>query len=336
MSVKIKDLAKELHLSIATISKALNDSYEISPDTKQRVLELAKKLNYTPNPYASSLRHKSSKTIAVVLPEVADTFFSQAINGIEAVAQEKGFHVLIYLTHENLLKEQAILKDFQNGRVDGVLMSISSQSDANEHIVDLCNHNTPLVFFDRVCDDIHTAMVQTDDLHAGYLATTHLLKKGCRKIAFLSMNKNLSIIKKRMEGFEKAITENENKGDHFVLECSSSEETAYEIIKKMLSRNKKPDGIVGSVEKLATITYAICNELHLKIPSDMKIIAFSNLQIAGLLNPSLSTITQPAFEIGRRAAILLFHALEKPRFNLKEERLVIPSVLIERDSTGQK
>src|SRR6187549_86971 len=124
MSVKIKDLAKQLNLSVATISKALKDSHEISPETKQRVFELAKKLNYTPNPYASSLRHRSSKTIAVVLPEVADSFFSMAINGIESVAQEKGYHVLIYLTHEQFEKEISILRDFQNGRVDGVLLSI--------------------------------------------------------------------------------------------------------------------------------------------------------------------------------------------------------------------
>ena len=337
MSVKIKDLAKELKLSVATISKALKDSHEISPETKQRVLELAKKLNYSPNPYASSLRKRSSKTIAVVLPEVADSFFSLSINGIESVAQEKGFHVLVYLTHENLSKEQSILKDFQNGRVDGVLMSVSSEAAGHQHILDLCNSEMPLVFFDRVCEDIPSAKVLTDDFESGYKATKHLLEKGCRRIAFLAMGENLSIVNDRRAGFQKALSDaGHESGKHITLACSADEMQSYKLIKKMLSGGKNPDAVIGSVEKLATTTYTICKELGLSIPGDIKVIAFSNLQIASLLNPSLTTITQPAFEIGKAAATLLFKALEKPRFKLKEERIVIPSLLIERDSTGKK
>jgi LacI family transcriptional regulator len=335
MNVKIKDLARELNLSVATISKALKDSYEISPETKQRVLALAKKLNYTPNPYASSLRKKSSKTIAVVLPEVADSFFSLSINGIESVAQEKGFHVLVYLTHENLFKEQSILKDFQNGRVDGVLMSVSSETASHQHIIDLCNKDMPLVFFDRVCEDIHTAKVLTNDFDSGYSATQHLLEKGCRRIAFLSMGENLSIINERLGGFKKALTdEGHDLSKHAIVNCSADELQSYQAIKKLLAGKKKPDGIIGSVEKLATTCYSICKELRLSIPGDVKVIAFSNLQIASLLNPSLTTITQPAFEMGKAAATLLFKSLEKPHFKLKEEKVVIPSVLVERESTG--
>ena len=337
MSVKIKDLAKELKLSVATISKALKDSHEISPETKQRVLELAKKLNYSPNPYASSLRKRSSKTIAVVLPEVADSFFSLSINGIESVAQEKGFHVLVYLTHENLSKEQSILKDFQNGRVDGVLMSVSSEAAGHQHILDLCNSEMPLVFFDRVCEDIPSAKVLTDDFESGYKATKHLLEKGCRRIAFLAMGENLSIVNDRRAGFQKALSDAGHESrKHITLICSADETQSYKLIKKILAGAKKPDAVIGSVEKLATTTYTICKELGLSIPGDIKVIAFSNLQIASLLNPSLTTITQPAFEIGKAAATLLFKALEKPRFKLKEERIVIPSLLIERDSTGKK
>jgi LacI family transcriptional regulator len=334
MAVKIKDLAQELQLSVATISKALKDSYEISPETKQRVLDLAKKLNYSPNPYASSLRKKSSRTIAVVLPEVADSFFSLSINGIESVAQEKGFHVLVYLTHENVLKEQSILKDFQNGRVDGVLMSVSSETVNRQHILDLSQKKMPLVFFDRVCEDIDTAKVLTNDFESGYIAAQHLLDKGCRRILFLSMGDSLSIINERLAGFRKAVGDSgRDANDHFIQNCSADETESYELVKKILASNLKPDGIIGSVEKLATLSYSICKELGLSIPHDVKVIAFSNLQIASLLNPSLTTITQPAFEIGKMAATLLFRALEKPNFKLTEERVVIPSVLIEREST---
>src|SRR4051794_923555 len=145
----IKMLAKELQVSVSTISKAIRDSHEISDKTKQRVNDLVEKLNYVPNPYASSLRRRNSKTIGVVIPEVVDSFFAQAINGIELVAQEKGYHVLIYLTHESFEKEKLILKDFESGRVDGVLMSVSRETIQGDHMRQLMSKGVPLVFFDR-------------------------------------------------------------------------------------------------------------------------------------------------------------------------------------------
>src|ERR1700712_4214722 len=162
-NINLKMLAGQLHLSTATVSKALRDSHEISHETKQRVLELAATLNYVPNPYASSLRRRLSKTIAVVIPEVADSFFAQAINGIESVAQEKGYHVLIYLTHESFEKEKLILKDFESGRVDGVLMSVSRETTSCGHIGELMDKGVPLVFFDRVFEEIETTKITTDD-----------------------------------------------------------------------------------------------------------------------------------------------------------------------------
>ena len=158
-NITIKMLAKELNLSTAAVSKALRDSHEISNVTKQRVLELAAKLNYVPHPYAGSLRKKKSKTIAVVIPEVADSFFALALNGIESVAIEKGYHALIYLTHEKLAREKAILKDLESGRVDGVIMSVTIETNSSEHIQQLFNE-VPLVFFDRVSEDINTAKLQ--------------------------------------------------------------------------------------------------------------------------------------------------------------------------------
>jgi LacI family transcriptional regulator len=146
-NINIRDIAKELNLSISTVSKALKDSYEISAATKQRVIDLAKNLNYTPNPYASSLRKKKSHTIAVVVPEVADSFFSLAIKGIEEIAQMAGYHVLIYLTYESYVKEKKILEEFRNGRVDGVLISISSETTNTTHIIRLKYVRSAYCFF---------------------------------------------------------------------------------------------------------------------------------------------------------------------------------------------
>src|SRR5690606_216403 len=173
------ELASTLNLSVSTISKALHDSYEISDETKQRVLETAERLNYIPNPYASSLRGRKSKNIALVIPEVADSFFSLAINGIESVAKQHGYHVLICLTHESFENEKAFLREFQGGRVDGVLMSVSSETSQAEHINSLISHGLPIMFFDRVIEDVATAQIITDDFESGYRATSHLIERGC-------------------------------------------------------------------------------------------------------------------------------------------------------------
>lgn len=334
-SINIKELAGELKLSVSTVSKALHDSHEISSKTKKRVLAAAAKLNYVPNPYASSLRGRKSKTIAVVIPEVADSFFSLAINGIESVAKENEYHVLIYLTHEKFENEKNILKDFQGGRVDGVLMSVSAETSQSNHINDLINTGVPFIFFDRVCEDIETAKIITDDFESGYKATRHLIQQGCDNIAFLTISKNLSISNKRMEGYFKALKDNrllvEKKN---IINFKPDTSETYTIIKDMLRQKVRPNGVVAAVEKFTTPFYKACASLKLNIPRDVKFICFSNLQTATILNPSLTTITQPAFEIGKAAASVLFKALKKSSFNLKKEKIILPSKLIPRDSTS--
>jgi LacI family transcriptional regulator len=333
-NVNLKRLAGELNLSVSTVSKALMNSHEISVETKERVLSLAKQLNYVPNPYASSLRKKLSKTIAVVLPEVADSFFSIAINGIETVAQDKGYHVLIYLTHESFLKEKAILNDFQSGRVDGVLMSVTSETVDSSAIYELCRRGIPVIFFDRVCEEIETAKITTDDFESSYKATQHLVDCGSRHIAFLSFSKSLSITCKRLEGYKQALADNNitfHEAD--LIFCTNDDTYNYNLLKATLARQKHPDGIIASVEKLTTTVYLVCKELQLSIPNDVKVVSFSNLLSAPILNPSLTTITQPAFEMGKAAATVLFKALGKSSFNLAKENHVIASELVVRDST---
>lgn len=333
-NINIKELAKELKLSVSTISKALHDSYEISDKTKQRVLETAERLNYVPNPYASSLRGRKSKNIGVVIPEVADSFFSLAINGIESVAKEKGYHVMICLTHESFENEKTILKEFQGRRVDGVLMSVSRETSQSEHISELISNGVPLIFFDRVCEDVETAKIITDDFESGYKATEHLIQQGCDRIAFLGISKSLSISNKRLEGYKQALKDYGLKADKKnIILCNTDAKQSYPLIKKLLQQNNKPNGIVASVEKLTTPVYEVCVSLKLKIPEDVKVVCFSNLETASILNPSLTTITQPAFEIGKAAATLLFKALEKSNFDFKNESMIIPSSLIIRGST---
>jgi LacI family transcriptional regulator len=331
--VNIKVLADQLQLSVSTISKALRDSYEISDETKKKVIELASQLNYIPNPYASSLRRKKSKTIAVVLPEVADNFFSLAINGIQSIAESKGYHVLIYLSHEKYAIEKNILEDCQSGRVDGVLISISSETKSGDNITRLQANNIPVVFFDREQEGIETARVTTNDYECGLLAANHLLQRGCRRPAFLSISQSLPICLNRMEGYKAALTEAGIPEHEMQIIYCTDNDSMYKQIKTILQSSHRPDGLIASVEKIVTPVYLACHELNINIPHDVKVIAFATLDTAPILNPPLTTITQPAFEIGKAAATLLFKGIEKSTFDLTKEKMVIPSVLIEREST---
>lgn len=332
--MNLKQLAKVLNLSISTISKALRDSHEISTPTKLRVLEKAKELNYQVNPFASSLRKQKSKTIALVIPEIANNFFALAINGIEAIAQEKGYHVLIYLTHEVTQKEIDITKLLQNGRVDGILMSVSSNTPDITHLEELRNNGIPLVFFDRVIENISAPKVTTDDYNSGFRATEFLFEKGCKRIAFLSLSDTLSITNKRRNGYLDALKKHGIQAEkNLLLQCDNNEQINKEAIRKLLKRKNRPDCIFASVESLALSTYEVCADLDLKIPADVKVLSFSNLKTAALLKPSLTTITQPAYEIGREAASILFKLIEKKGFNFIMEKTVLKSILIERDST---
>jgi LacI family transcriptional regulator len=330
----IKELAKELNLSFSTVSKALRDSHEISNNTKQTVLEKAKELNYQVNPFASSLRNQKTKTIAVVIPEVVNDFFGPVINGIESIAQEKGYHVLIYLTHEDLQKEINITRLLQNGRVDGVMISISAQTDDNKHLETLKEKGIPMVFFDRVVSEISGPKVITNDFLSSFQATEHLINNGCKKIAFLSISKNLSISDKRTQGYLEALRKHNIAFDSdLLLFYDINNSTNFESVKKLLGKSDRPDAIFASVENLAILCYEVSKVLNLRIPEDIKILCFSNLKTVNLLNPPMTTITQPAFEIGREAADILFKLIEKKGEHFLKEYTVIDSEMIIRDST---
>jgi len=331
-TVTVKTLAKELNISIATVSKALNDSYEISLETKQKVWDLAKKLKYERNPSASNLRSHKTKTIAVIIPEIANNFFSLAINGIEEIARKRDYHVLIYQTHENSEIEIAFTDSLLSGRVDGILISVSSNTNNNEHFKELVKR-IPVVFFDRVFEDIDAVKITTDDYESAYNATCHLVECGCKKIAYLFALNNLVTGKNRFAGYKKALEKyNMVCTDEMIVNYDKDSNKNYENIKTLML-TQKPDAIISSIEDLALPCYYVARELDLSIPKDLKIISFSNLNTAPLLSPSLTTIEQPAFEIGKEAAGILFKILDKKHFEPNENH-ILKSSLIKRESTS--
>jgi LacI family transcriptional regulator len=333
-NINIKKLAKELNISTSTISRAFNGSSDINKDTKERILSFARERNFLPNHYASNLRDKKSKTLAVIVPEIANDFFSQAINGIEEVARKKGFYILLYRTDDVFEKEVSFVNYLNNGKVDGIIMSVSGEANNHNYLRQLERKNVPVVFFDRVYEDIEAAKVTTNDYESSFAATEHLLDTGCRKIAYLVVNKSISIGKVRMQGYVDALQKhNVPFDDELVIDCSNDEKVNYAILKKVLEEIK-PDGIFSSVERLAFATYYVCYDLNIDIPGDLKIISFSSLAIAPLLCPALSTITQPAYEMGIKAASLLFEELEQDGARTHKKTHVLNSKLFIRKSSG--
>jgi LacI family transcriptional regulator len=332
--INIKKLAKELNVSPSTISRAFRGYSDINQETKERILSAANKLNYQPNIYASNLREMKSKNIAVIIPEIANNFFSQAIDGLERITREKGYNILIFRTENDFDKQVSFINQLNNGSVDGVIMSACGEANDHEYLQRLLRKNIPVVFFDRVYDDIAAPKVTTNDYESSFSGTRHLIECGCKRIAHLVIGKNFSLSNVRMAGYRDALQKSARPFEQeLVLECGLDHKKNYGIIKKAF-QTLKPDGIFASVERLAFTTYQVCQDLEIAIPQAVKVLSFSSLEIASLLNPALTTITQPAYEMGTKAALLLFKALEQETEGPVTDHVVLKSKLIKRASTA--
>ncbi|MBD8490610.1 LacI family DNA-binding transcriptional regulator [Echinicola sp. CAU 1574] len=336
--INIKKLAEALGLAPSTVSRALNDSHEISEKTKKRVLQMADKMNYQPNPFARSLREHRSKTIAMIIPDLVNNFFSQVIEGVEEITQQFGYHLLVYHTHENLEKEKEIVSHLLNGRVDGIMMSVSHQTKEIDHLNRIHQKGIPIIFFDRICESIPTTKFVTNGYQSGFEATSHLVEQGCKRIAFLLLSREISISQQRLKGYVDALDHHGLELDEkLILRCDNQEGEYHDIIKNFLNQSNKPDAVLAAVEKLAISTYYVAKELEISIPDDLKVVSFSNMKIADLLNPSLTTIAQPTHEFGRQAASLLMKKLNKKNTpDFADEVIVLPSTLHIRASSTRK
>lgn len=332
--INMIQLAKELGLSVSTVSKALGDSYEISASTKKRVLELAKYYNYKPNPFASNLRKKKSKQIAVIIPDVVNNFFALTVDGIESVTMNKNYDTFIYLTHENLEREKAVLDHLESGLTSGLIISVCTGREGYGHFQQFYeNTKLPIVFFDRVPDLLQFPKVITNNYESTFESTTRLVKSGVKKPVFLTTEEPLYTSIERRRGFQAAlVSQHIPFSDDMIIECSDDMDKIYAVIKRLLSNRKRPDGIFASIEKYAITTYQVCKDLKINIPREVKIIGMTNLRTAALLNPSLSTLSQPAFEMGREAASLLIKMIEKKSYAAANDIIVLNNELTIRES----
>lgn len=337
--VTIKDLARELGISPSTVSRALKDHPDISPNTKKAVNALAKKLNYQPNVIALSLRQSKSNTIGVIIPEITHFFFSTVISGIEDVAYKHGYNVIITQTNESYDREVSDLRALFNSRVDGMLISVSRETTNFDHFVSVFDRGMPMVFFDRVIDKLDTSKIIVDDSDGAYHAAAHLIEQGCKRIAHLAGPDNLLISKKRVDGYIRALGDhNMMPDDNLIINCNEgSIEEAKGYTLKLLQGKNPPDGIFCHQDLAAVGSLQAARKLGVKVPEQLAIIGFSNWQITSMTDPPLSTVDQPGYEMGRQAAELLLKEIESKEDEFVEPHTItLPTKLVIRGSSQRK
>lgn len=332
----IKDIAKALNLSTSTVSRALRDSHEINPETKRMVVEYATKVNYRPNPIAQGLKENRSRAIAVIVPEIANSFFSEAITGIEDVANARGYDVVIFQSHESYDREVANVRNVVARRVDGLLISLSNQTQEFSHLRELHEKGFPLVFFDRVSDEIETYKVVADNFSGAFMATDHLLQNGKKRIAHITSAASLYITKERLSGYKAALEKYKVPFDSALVHyCNHFDFPEMEgIIEHILEIAPRPDAIFTASDRLALACFEVLTRKGIRCPEDLALVGFTNLKVAHLLHPALTTVSQPAFGIGQTSVELLIDLIEKKKRPADSFLIKLPTELVVRASSG--
>lgn len=334
MHVTIKDIASRLGISASTVSRALKDHPDISVETRLKVQTLAKKLGYKPNTIALSLRSSRSYTIGVIIPQIVHHFFSSVISGIENIASQNGYNVMIYQSNETYERELMNIQAMMSSRVDGIIMSITKETLDAEHLEEIASNNVPIVFFDRSCNNFQADRVIIDDFKAAFVAVEHIIKTGCRKIVHFAGNKNLQIGKLRRLGYRNALVKYDiNPKDEWVIYSDSFDQSVVET-DRLIRENRLPDAIFAVNDSAAIAAMITLKKHGIKIPDDVSIAGFTNGLISKVTDPALTTVDQNGFLMGQKAAeIVLGRISGKITGDFFTE--VIPTELIVRGSTRQ-
>lgn len=334
--VTLKQIAKELDVSISTVSKSLRDSPEISEDTRLKVQAFAKLYNYKPNNIALSLKNKKTKTIGIIIPEIVHHFFATVISGIEQVANECGYNVIVCLSDESFDKEVINMEMLANGSTDGFIMSLSKETQQKKdfhHLQEVINQGMPVVLFDRISNDILCDKVIIDDQLAAYEATNFLISKGLKKIALLTTVDYVSVGKLRTDGYLNVLHDHGIEVDESLIIRIEDTEHCDEKINELLE-NKSVDAILAVNELFAVTALKLAMSKGIKIPEDLSVVAFTDGIISKYSTPTITTISQNGIKMGRKAAEMLIKRLEledEEDEHYKTE--IIETNLIIREST---
>jgi LacI family transcriptional regulator len=313
-SITIKDIAKALGLSTSTVSRALRGGYEISEETKRLVIEYAENINYRPNPIAQSLKERRSHSIGVIVSEIANNFFSQVINGIEAVAYKAGYHVIISQSNESFERESLNVRHLASRSVDGLLISLSSETTDVSYLKDLHEKGFPIVLFDRISDEINTHKVRANNFQGAFDATEFLIKSGHKTIAHLTNAPHLSITRERLDGYKAALERyNIEFDEQCVKYCYHGGMIQAELdaaVKELLNLSKRPQAYFIAQDKLTTGALLAFKALDPEYAAGIQISGFTNSNVVDLFCPPIVAVRQPALEIGEQATQLLIKLIE--------------------------
>ncbi len=328
----IKDIAKALNISASTVSRALNNHPDISKATIKKVQDYAQKHNYIPNTLAMSLRTQKSNIIGVIVPELANHFFSSVLSGMEQEAEDEDYHVIVCQSSESFEKEIRNVQTMINARVCGVLASLSKNTKQFEHFQSLIDLDIPLIFFDRICPELYTEKVVVDDYQGTYDAVEYMIQTGCKRIAFFGAPLNLEISKNRRNGYTDAMLKNQIKIDDNLIRNADNKQAGYREAIDLLQSSNKPDAFMTMNDNTASGVLLATKQLGIKVPEEVSIFGFSNSNISQDTDPMLSTVDQHPHKIGVEAMKLLLERVRgSQRDGLKNK--IIKTSMVLRDST---
>lgn len=333
--ITLKQIAKELGVSVSTVSKALSDSPEIGTVTKTRILEFAELNNYKPNALARNLKNQRTNTIGVIIPNILNPFFAKVFSGIEDKAIQLGYNVITAISNESLNKEKQMMDMLNNGSIDGFILSIAEETQKEQdfkHLKSIMDSGTPIVMFDRVAESLKCDKVVVDDLDSAIDATDYLIKQGAKKIAMLSTIGNLSVGKLRFDGYKEAMNRAGLHLDSSLLVIESDTDKFDKELERLIQKNKV-DAIFAVDEHASTMGMKYAIKAGYKIPEDILVIGFADGVWSKRLTPSLSTVSQHAPEIGMKAAELLIDKIQNEDEFYQPQTIVIKTELRHRDST---
>lgn len=333
--ITLKDIARELEVSISTVSKALKNSEEISRDTKEKIQAFARLYNYKPNNIAISLKNKRTKNIGVVIPDIVHHFFTTVIRGIEKYANAKGYNVIVCLSEESFDKEVINMEMLANGSIDGFIISLSSETQAKadyNHLREVTEQGIPLVLFDRITNEVDCDKVIIDDQLGGYMATKKLIEQGKKSIALITTDDYLSVSKARTEGYKKALLDSGMPIDESrILKMPSMDMDEDQI--RNFFKNQDIDGVMCVNEIFAVFSMRVALEQGFKIPEEMSFIGFTDGLLSKYANPSLTVVAQHGERMGEISAQMLIDKVESEAEEEMFQTKILEPTLVVRDST---
>lgn len=331
--ITIKDIAKKLNISIATVSRAFNDKNDISIDTKNLILKTAKEMGYRPNPMAKKLIQKRSLTIGIVVPEFLNSFFPEVIIGAQEILFEKGYQVLITQSNENFETELKNIKALEDSMVDGIIISQSSENKNVDYYQNLINSGFPIVFCNRVCNEITSSKVLFNDYKWAFFATEHLISQGYKNIYHLKGKESVSLTNDRMKGFIDAHAKHKlTLAKEQIIPTGFDMEDGKRVADEIINSGKIPDAIFASNDTAAIGAMQVFKKRGFNIPKDIAFVGFTESKMGTIIDPPLTSVLQPAKEIGREAARIVLEQIENP-VTFKPQIIVLNGQLNIRESS---